>query len=663
MTKQWFTDDPDAGSAVQRPLFTNEEAYNRPAAYRHNAPFAKPGPYQTRLPPALEKQFRRWVKGAGVAFNPDDPYEDYDMRGYWEDHGGATGKAPAGNFYTDTYKTPYGTTFSNQSKYATANNPFHWKDGATLIDIRDGSTVFFNPSHYASEPGSGVPQTPPFAPADVPGYDAGGDTQDEEARLAGISHLPGAHGFEPVQPAPPMGGGAPRGGPKPAPAARPREDSGVQDLMMPTRTAGQYRMTTQPTYPPVAKEFLEDIRLHGIKTPIEIRTDGTKAYVADGEHRLEAAEALGLPQVPVRVRYLPREGNLDYWPHPDTYAHPVEPFLQSWLGQIAPTDMPGHSQGGPIGYDTGGGANLWDRQRRPAPSKPAPDVVVDEDAPGLHAYPDPMPKSHGPRGAPGDTLSDPAWGQQAWVPHTDWYDKTSRAASGGPIGSNWGVPTGDVPGIDQNPVPPGAADQGPTTSQNPSSDWLPQFTAPGVGPGPGGGPGYAPGDASMPPWWRDIIEHGGPQGGHLKAPWWWIGSNWGDLPFDPGKPRLTPKAGGGDIPEAGGQDYYDDPNSFGNRKGYAVLPAPGSTAGIPQPLPEPLWTNRDPGMQVPHGHVGGSGYGTRWHTEIQHADGKCSPMPLRRVSDSAGETHWTSDVQLGPGDQVKVVTHGGTISG
>lgn len=174
MTNPQVPDDPRAGSAVQRPLFTNEEAYNRPAAYKHNAPFATPGPYQTPLPPALEKQFRRWVTSSNVEFNPDDPHEDYDMRGYWENNGGAAGRAPAGNFFTDEYKTPYDATFSNLSKYATPDNPFHWKDGATLIDTRDGSTVFFNPSHYASEPGSGFLQTPPVAPPDVPGFDGGG---------------------------------------------------------------------------------------------------------------------------------------------------------------------------------------------------------------------------------------------------------------------------------------------------------------------------------------------------------------------------------------------------------------------------------------------------------------------------------------------------------
>jgi hypothetical protein len=160
-----------AGSAVKMPLFTDED---HPAeAYAHNAPFARGAPYRTVLSPEDEKAFQAWAKRSGQADYINNPQADYDLRGYWQEF------KPTGRpeFFTDTYKTPYDTTFSYLSKYATPNCPFHWSDGATLIDIRDGSVVFFNPSHYASEP-SHQYETGPLAPLDVPGHQTGGPVDD-----------------------------------------------------------------------------------------------------------------------------------------------------------------------------------------------------------------------------------------------------------------------------------------------------------------------------------------------------------------------------------------------------------------------------------------------------------------------------------------------------
>jgi hypothetical protein len=119
------------------PLFTDEGPQFYDAAYRHNAPFATGGSYQTRLIPAQERRFRSWITDNKVPFDPDAKIADYDMRGFWKDTGGDW----SGGHFPDTYKTPYDTSFSNESKYATKNNPFKWQ-GDSLIDTRDGSVVF-----------------------------------------------------------------------------------------------------------------------------------------------------------------------------------------------------------------------------------------------------------------------------------------------------------------------------------------------------------------------------------------------------------------------------------------------------------------------------------------------------------------------------------------
>lgn len=168
-----MTTDHDGGSAVQPPLFTEEGSQYYQQAYKHNRPFATRGPYQTRLNGPEEAAFQQWVTHNSVEFNPNDAQADYDLRGWWRENRPGPGSRP---FYNDKYKTPYDTTFSNQSIYATPNNPFMWKDDATLIDIRDGSIVFFNPSHYASNSGGGMEQPNPIAAGfpDLPGFNSGG---------------------------------------------------------------------------------------------------------------------------------------------------------------------------------------------------------------------------------------------------------------------------------------------------------------------------------------------------------------------------------------------------------------------------------------------------------------------------------------------------------
>jgi hypothetical protein len=135
---QTQTSPSAAGGQVPTP-FTQEGPQFYAQAYQQNAPFAKAGPYQTRLPASQEEAFRQWVKSKGVPFDPNAPVVDYDMRGYFAATGGRGWKQ--GSHFPDTFKTPMDTTFSNESKYATADNPFVWK-GDYLVDRRTGQVVF-----------------------------------------------------------------------------------------------------------------------------------------------------------------------------------------------------------------------------------------------------------------------------------------------------------------------------------------------------------------------------------------------------------------------------------------------------------------------------------------------------------------------------------------
>lgn len=112
------------------------------SAYKRNAPYAIKGPYQTKLSSAQEKAFRAWVMKNHVPFDVNATEVDYDMRGYWLAM--IAGKVPpwaGGNtHFPDTFKTPYDTRFSNQSKYATANNPFAFK-GNNLVNTRTGQLI------------------------------------------------------------------------------------------------------------------------------------------------------------------------------------------------------------------------------------------------------------------------------------------------------------------------------------------------------------------------------------------------------------------------------------------------------------------------------------------------------------------------------------------
>lgn len=128
-----------------RPLFHTEGPTQYAKAQKHNAPFARHVPtingaqYQTPLSKPVERVFRRWLKTYQIPFAPNAKRVDYDMRGYFL----ASGAAPhhPGQHFPDTFKTPYDTTFSGESMYATPNTPFVWV-GNTLVDRRSGQVVF-----------------------------------------------------------------------------------------------------------------------------------------------------------------------------------------------------------------------------------------------------------------------------------------------------------------------------------------------------------------------------------------------------------------------------------------------------------------------------------------------------------------------------------------
>ncbi len=137
-----------------KPLFTDEGPQLYGAAYAHNAPFAKPGPYQTKLSPQDEAAFRHWVVTRGVPTDPNAATSDYDMRGFWKANPLAsilptplTNPALAsaawkpGQHFPDTFKTPYDTSFSGESRYAKAGTPFVWQ-GNNLVDTRTGQVIF-----------------------------------------------------------------------------------------------------------------------------------------------------------------------------------------------------------------------------------------------------------------------------------------------------------------------------------------------------------------------------------------------------------------------------------------------------------------------------------------------------------------------------------------
>lgn len=122
-------------------IFTNEGPAFYDAALVHNQPFAThQAPWQTSLSGEDETAFKAWVKAKSVPFDVEATRVDYDMRGFWLAVIKPGGKWEGGHF-PDTWKTPYDTSFSNQSRYAKGGTPFKWY-GEVLVDFRSGQVVF-----------------------------------------------------------------------------------------------------------------------------------------------------------------------------------------------------------------------------------------------------------------------------------------------------------------------------------------------------------------------------------------------------------------------------------------------------------------------------------------------------------------------------------------
>lgn len=98
------------------------------------------------------------------------------------------------------------------------------------------------------------------------------------------------------------------------------------DLKIPVEVMEYYRVFPQPT---VTDDFVADVG-HGIREPLRIITDGDRAVLRDGHHRLAAMRKLR-KTISVPVHVVPNWlGNL----YVDEYAPPgVEPVLARWLNE------------------------------------------------------------------------------------------------------------------------------------------------------------------------------------------------------------------------------------------------------------------------------------------------------------------------------------------
>ena len=106
------------------------------------APFALAdlGRYNTALPQMDEFAFRNWLAANKVPFDPNNPNQDYDMRGFYQglmqQNPRATSAVNPNDermHYTDYWKTPVHRSFSSESKYAPTDAP-HWINRDQLAD-------------------------------------------------------------------------------------------------------------------------------------------------------------------------------------------------------------------------------------------------------------------------------------------------------------------------------------------------------------------------------------------------------------------------------------------------------------------------------------------------------------------------------------------------
>jgi hypothetical protein len=126
----------------------DRETFRRMEILRRNLKWARPGPYQTILPPPLEQQFRDWVAANGVPFDLKNPIPDYDMRGFFLALMRNDPRAKPGIdrndqrlHYPDYWKTPFHETFSNESQWALPTAPY-WVGDRFLRETGTGAVLF-----------------------------------------------------------------------------------------------------------------------------------------------------------------------------------------------------------------------------------------------------------------------------------------------------------------------------------------------------------------------------------------------------------------------------------------------------------------------------------------------------------------------------------------
>lgn len=120
-----------------KPLLTgmNPEDENPLAAYKRNQPWAKSGPYITKLNATQEAEFQKWAEKnpSLVSGELNTKTPDYDVRGRWlaEKQGDPAARLTMSKWdhklhASDKWKTPYDAVFSKESIYAKPDAPY-WK--------------------------------------------------------------------------------------------------------------------------------------------------------------------------------------------------------------------------------------------------------------------------------------------------------------------------------------------------------------------------------------------------------------------------------------------------------------------------------------------------------------------------------------------------------
>ena len=119
----------------------------RSKLYNRNKQYSKPDWNITTFKTDKEEEdFLKWVDKRKIPFDPNDPFPDYDLRGFYKamlsgDEKATSGINPKDNkmHFSDYWKTPYHESFSNESQWATKDAPA-WINNK-LVDIKTGKIL------------------------------------------------------------------------------------------------------------------------------------------------------------------------------------------------------------------------------------------------------------------------------------------------------------------------------------------------------------------------------------------------------------------------------------------------------------------------------------------------------------------------------------------